>query len=48
MASIELNDLTKYYKQGTTTVKAVDGINLSIEAGEFVSIVGRSGSGNKQ
>jgi len=45
MASIELNDLTKYYKQGTTTVKAVDGINLSIEAGEFVSIVGRSGSG---
>jgi ABC-type lipoprotein export system ATPase subunit len=45
MASIELHELTKYYKQGTTTVKAVDGINLEIEAGEFVSIVGRSGSG---
>src|SRR5438046_10733617 len=45
MASIELQDLTKHYKQGATTVKAVDGINLEIEAGEFVSIVGRSGSG---
>src|SRR5947209_10074914 len=45
MASIELSDLTKHYQQGATTVKAVDGLNLSIEAGEFVSIVGRSGSG---
>ena len=45
MASIELHDLTKYYKQAATTVKAVDGINLTIEAGEFVSSVGRSGSG---
>jgi len=45
MASIELHDLTKHYKQGATTVKAVDGISLNIEAGEFVSIVGRSGSG---
>ena len=45
MASIELSDLTKHYKQAATTVKAVDGLNLTIEAGEFVSIVGRSGSG---
>jgi ABC-type lipoprotein export system ATPase subunit len=45
MASIELHDLTKHYKQGATVVKAVDGISLNIEAGEFVSIVGRSGSG---
>jgi ABC-type lipoprotein export system ATPase subunit len=45
MASIELHNLTKHYKQGTTTVKAVDGISLAIEASEFVSIVGRSGSG---
>jgi ABC-type lipoprotein export system ATPase subunit len=45
MASIELHDLTKHYKQGATVVKAVDGISLAIEAGEFVSIVGRSGSG---
>jgi ABC-type lipoprotein export system ATPase subunit len=45
MASIELRELTKHYKQGATTVKAVDGIDLTIEAGEFVSVVGRSGSG---
>jgi ABC-type lipoprotein export system ATPase subunit len=45
MASIELRKLTKYYKQASTTVKAVDGINLTVEAGEFISIVGRSGSG---
>jgi ABC-type lipoprotein export system ATPase subunit len=45
MASIELIDLTKHYKQGSTMVKALDGVNLSIESGEFISIVGRSGSG---
>ncbi|TMD44761.1 MAG: ABC transporter ATP-binding protein [Chloroflexi bacterium] len=45
MASIELIDLTKHYKQGSTVVRALDGVNLSIESGEFVSIVGRSGSG---
>ena len=45
MASIELIDLTKHYKQGSTVVKALDGVNLSIESGELVSIVGRSGSG---
>jgi putative ABC transport system ATP-binding protein len=45
MASIELIDLSKHYKQGSTVVKALDGVKLSIESGEFVSIVGRSGSG---
>jgi ABC-type lipoprotein export system ATPase subunit len=45
MASIELIDLTKHYKQGSTVVRALDGVNLSIESGELVSIVGRSGSG---
>jgi ABC-type lipoprotein export system ATPase subunit len=45
MAIIELNDLTKHYKQGSTIVKALDGVTLTIESGEFVSIVGRSGSG---
>jgi len=38
-------DLKKYYGSDDTTVKALDGINLSIEKGEFVSIVGTSGSG---
>jgi len=42
---IELKDLTKHYKQASTTVRAVDGIHLTIDSGEFVSIVGRSGSG---
>ena len=45
MATIEIRDLTKHYKQGSTVVKALDGVSLNIESGEFVSIVGRSGSG---
>ena len=45
MASIELVDLTKHYKQGRNVVRALDGVTLDIAAGEFVSIVGRSGSG---
>ncbi|HEY4871835.1 MAG TPA: ABC transporter ATP-binding protein [Candidatus Dormibacteraeota bacterium] len=45
MGTIELRELTKHYKQASTTVKAVDGISLTIESGEFISIVGRSGSG---
>jgi putative ABC transport system ATP-binding protein len=45
MASIELQDLTKHYKQGSAVVKALDGVSLTIDSGEFVSIVGRSGSG---
>jgi ABC-type lipoprotein export system ATPase subunit len=45
MASIELVELTKHYKQGREVVKALDGVSLEIGAGEFVSVVGRSGSG---
>jgi ABC-type lipoprotein export system ATPase subunit len=45
MSSIELVELTRYYKQGRNVVKALDGVSLEIEAGEFVSVVGRSGSG---
>ncbi len=45
MASIELVDLTKHYRQGKTVVRALDGVTLEIGAGEFVSVVGRSGSG---
>ena len=45
MASIELIGLTKHYKQGSTVVKALDGVSLGIKSGEFVSVVGRSGSG---
>ena len=42
---IELIDIDKIYKMGNTEVKANDGINLKIYNGEFVAIVGKSGSG---
>src|SRR3982074_2155813 len=45
MANIKLEDLTKIYGKGDREVRAVDGLSLSISDGEFVSMVGRSGSG---
>lgn len=42
---IELKDVTKYYQMGEDTVKALDGIDISIGLGEFVAIMGPSGSG---
>jgi putative ABC transport system ATP-binding protein len=45
MATIELAGLTKHYGTGESLVKALDGVTLTIEQGEFVAIVGRSGSG---
>ena len=42
---IELKDVYKIYQMGTETVHALDGINLTIDEGEFVAIVGQSGSG---
>jgi ABC-type lipoprotein export system ATPase subunit len=45
MAAIELIGLSKHYGKGQNVVKALDGVDLSIEQGEFVAIVGRSGSG---
>lgn len=42
---INLIDIYKIYEMGNTEVHANDGINLSIYSGEFVAIVGKSGSG---
>jgi len=42
---IEISELTKHYRQGRTTVRALDGVSLTIDSGEFVAVVGRSGSG---
>ena len=44
-ALIEFDNVCKYYKMGDTTVKAADHISMSIQKGEFVAIVGQSGSG---
>lgn len=38
-------NLKKYYEMGEVTVKALDGINLSVRQGEFLAVVGTSGSG---
>ncbi|HYL09002.1 MAG TPA: ABC transporter ATP-binding protein, partial [Candidatus Udaeobacter sp.] len=42
---IEIDSLTKHYNQGRNVVRALDGVTLGIEQGEFVAVVGRSGSG---
>jgi len=42
---IELENVTRYYHMGDSVVKAIDGINISIDKGDFVAIMGPSGSG---
>ena len=37
--------LKKYYRLGENTVKALDGVNLSVREREFIAVIGKSGSG---
>ncbi len=45
MALIELTEVTKLYRVGEQEIRALDGVNLTIESGEYAAIIGPSGSG---
>lgn len=42
---IRMGEISRHYQMGPTTVKAIDGVSLTVSEGEFVSIIGPSGSG---
>jgi len=45
MSIIDVKDLVKIYRSGETELRALDGVSFSIDRGEFVAIMGSSGSG---
>ncbi|MDO4516395.1 MAG: ABC transporter ATP-binding protein [Bacillota bacterium] len=45
MTILETKELRKVYGSGDTEVRALDGVNLTVEKGEFLAVVGTSGSG---
>ena len=42
---IELTDVAKVYQTGDVALRALDGVSLSVQAGEFIAVMGSSGSG---
>ena len=45
MPLLQLDNISKIYRSGPQTVRAVDGVSLSVDAGEFVAVAGPSGCG---
>ena len=45
MSILQTRDLKKYYGAGPNITRALDGVDFSVEQGEFVAVVGTSGSG---
>ena len=45
MTFIQIKNVKKYYKLGSNIIKALDGIDLTIDKGEFIALLGTSGSG---
>ena len=46
MSVLQAIDLKKYYGTEPNITRALDGVNFSVNDGEFVAVVGTSGSGN--
>jgi putative ABC transport system ATP-binding protein len=45
VSALELRDVVKHYSSGIETIRAVDGVSLTVSGGEFVALYGPSGSG---
>jgi putative ABC transport system ATP-binding protein len=45
VSTLQLRELVKHYSNGVETVRAVDGVSLTVSSGEFVALYGPSGSG---
>src|SRR6202035_121963 len=44
-SAVRIVDLCRHYPMGETLIRAVDGVSLEVRAGEFVALLGSSGSG---